>query len=80
MAMEQPTPDPGPAAVAANAVGRIHADLHGAIVIPYELAAKLPDACDLCARRETPILEIARSKDFSLEKLKEALRKSAEIH
>ena len=40
----------------------------------------LPDACDLCARRETPILEIARSKDFSLEKLKEALKRSAEIH
>jgi regulator of RNase E activity RraA len=58
----------------------IHADLHGAIVIPYELAAKLPDACDLCARRETPILEIARSKDFSLEKLKDALKRSAEIH
>jgi len=58
----------------------IHADRHGAIVIPYDLAAKLPDACDLCGRRETPILEIARSKDFSLEKLKEALKRSAEIH
>jgi regulator of RNase E activity RraA len=58
----------------------IHADSHGAIVIPHELAAKIPDACELCARRETPILEIARSKDFTLEKLKEALKRSAEIH
>lgn len=58
----------------------IHADRHGAIVIPIDLAAKLPDACELCGRRETPILEIARSKDFSLEKLKAALKKSAEIH
>ena len=58
----------------------IHADRHGAIVIPYDLAAKLPDACELCGRRETPILEIARSKEFSLEKLKDALRRSAEIH
>ena len=58
----------------------IHADRHGAIVIPYDLAAKLPEACELCGRRETPILEIARAKDFSLEKLKEALRRSAEIH
>ena len=41
---------------------------------------KLPDACELCGRRETPILEIARSKDFSLEKLKEALKRSSEIH
>ena len=58
----------------------IHADQHGAIVIPTDIAAKIPDACELCARRETPILEIARSKDFSLEKLKEALKRSAEIH
>src|ERR1700752_2728381 len=58
----------------------IHADQHGAIVIPYALAAKLPDAAELCGRRETPILEIARSPDFSLEKLREALKRSAEIH
>ena len=35
---------------------------------------------ELCARRETPILDIARSKDFTLEKLKAALKRSAEIH
>lgn len=58
----------------------IHADRHGAIVIPLEVAAKLPEAAELCGRRETPILEIARSPDFSLEKLKAALRRSAEIH
>ena len=58
----------------------IHADRHGAIVIPTDVAAKLPEACELCARRETPILEIARSKEFSLEKLKDALKRSAEIH
>jgi regulator of RNase E activity RraA len=58
----------------------IHADRHGAVVIPLEVAARVPDAAELCGRRETPILEIARSKDFSLEKLKEALKRSAEIH
>jgi regulator of RNase E activity RraA len=58
----------------------IHADCHGAVVIPHDIAAKVPDACELCARRETPILEIARSKDFSLETLKAALKRSAEIH
>jgi regulator of RNase E activity RraA len=58
----------------------IHADSHGAIVIPIDIAAKLPDAAELCGRRETPILEIARSSSFTLEKLKEALAKSAEIH
>lgn len=58
----------------------IHADRHGAIVIPLDVAAKLPEAAELCGRREMPILEIARSPDFSLEKLKAALRRSAEIH
>jgi regulator of RNase E activity RraA len=58
----------------------IHADQHGAIVIPIDIAAKIPEAAELCGRRETPILEIARAKDFSLEKLKAALKKSAEIH
>ena len=58
----------------------IHADCHGAVVIPLDVAAKVPDAAELCGRRETPILEIARSKDFSLERLKEALARSAEIH
>ena len=52
----------------------IHADSHGAIVIPHDIAAKIPDAAELCGRRETPILEIARSPDFTLEKLKEALK------
>ena len=58
----------------------IHADRHGAIVIPIDVASKLPEACELCGRREQPILEIARSKDFSLDKLKEALKRAAEIH
>jgi regulator of RNase E activity RraA len=58
----------------------IHADCHGAVVIPLDVAAKVPDAAELCGRRETPILEIARSSSFSLEKLKEALKRSAEIH
>jgi regulator of RNase E activity RraA len=58
----------------------IHADRHGAVVIPLDVAAKLPDAAELCGRREVPILEIARSDAFSLEKLKQALARSAEIH
>lgn len=58
----------------------IHADRHGAVVIPFDLAAKLPEAAELCARREEVILEVARSPTFSLEKLKAALARSAEIH
>jgi regulator of RNase E activity RraA len=58
----------------------IHADSHGAVVIPHALAAQLPEAAELCGRREVPILEIARSASFSLDKLKDALARSAEIH
>jgi regulator of RNase E activity RraA len=58
----------------------IHADCHGAVVIPPDIAAKVPEAAELCGRRETPILDIARSPAFTLEKLKEALARSAEIH
>lgn len=58
----------------------IHADCHGAIVIPFDVAEKLPAAAELLARREEVILTIARSKDFSIEKLKAAMAKSAEIH
>jgi len=58
----------------------IHADRHGAIVIPFDVAAKLPEAAELLGRREAVILEIARAKDFTIEKLKAAMAKSAEIH
>jgi regulator of RNase E activity RraA len=58
----------------------IHADCHGAIVVPFDAAEKIPAACDLLTRREDVILSIARSKDFTIEKLKSAMAKSAEIH
>jgi regulator of RNase E activity RraA len=58
----------------------IHADSHGAIVIPLHIADKLPEAADLCGRREVPILDIARDKAFSLQRLRDALIRSGEIH
>jgi regulator of RNase E activity RraA len=58
----------------------IHADQHGAIVVPFDVATKLPDAAELCARREAVILEICRSPSFSIDKLKAAIARSAEIH
>ncbi|MGO3934581.1 RraA family protein [Rhodopseudomonas pseudopalustris] len=58
----------------------IHADSHGAIVIPHHLAEELPAAAELCGRREVPILEIARDPSFSLQRLREAMIRSGEIH
>ena len=58
----------------------IHADRHGAVVVPADVAEKVPAAAELCARREEPILAIARSPDFSLERLRAALSAADEIH
>jgi regulator of RNase E activity RraA len=58
----------------------IHADRHGAVVIPAEAVRKLPDAIELIARREKVILDICHAPDFSPAKLREAIRRSGEIH
>ncbi|MEO1613161.1 MAG: RraA family protein [Pseudomonadota bacterium] len=58
----------------------IHADQHGAVVIPHDAAAKLPDAVDLIAQREAVILAAARAEDFDIDKLKAAMKGAAEIH
>jgi regulator of RNase E activity RraA len=58
----------------------IHADRHGAVVIPHEVVREVPKAAVLCGRREEPILKVARASDFTLEKLERAMAESAEIH
>jgi regulator of RNase E activity RraA len=58
----------------------LHADRHGAVVIPHAVARQLAAAAALCARREVPILKAARSPEFSLELLEAALAASDEIH
>jgi regulator of RNase E activity RraA len=58
----------------------VHADFHGAVVIPAEAVKKLPAAIDLVSRREKVILDLAKSPGFTSGKMREALRKSKEIH
>jgi regulator of RNase E activity RraA len=58
----------------------IHADFHGAVVIPADCVKKLPDAIDLVSRREKVILDMAKSPGFTAQKMAEALKKSGEIH
>jgi regulator of RNase E activity RraA len=58
----------------------VHADRHGAVTIPEALVAKIPAACDLLARKEAVILEMARAPGFNMAKLREALAKQDEIH
>jgi len=57
----------------------IHADRHGAVVIPKELAEGLPNAIKLMIRREKIILDACKSTDFDFEILKEAILKSSQI-
>ncbi len=58
----------------------VHADFHGAVVIPADAVRKLPAAIELCMRREKVILDLCASPDFSPAALREAVRRSGEIH
>ena len=58
----------------------IHADQHGAVVIPAKVVKELPAAVELLQRREAVILKAARSADFDIDKLKEATAGAADIH
>lgn len=58
----------------------VHADFHGAVVIPAGAVKKLPAAIGLVSRREKVILDLATSPGFTSQTMHEALRKSKEIH
>ncbi|HJM06714.1 MAG TPA: RraA family protein, partial [SAR324 cluster bacterium] len=58
----------------------IHADRHGAVVIPAECAEELPGKIDLMIRREKVILDACKDPGFNLEMLKQATSDSADIH
>ena len=58
----------------------VHADRHGAVVVPTECVKKLPAAIDLLTRREAVILGAARAPGFNIDILKKAMADSAEIH
>jgi regulator of RNase E activity RraA len=58
----------------------VHADRHGAVVVPHEVVTRIPAAIELLTRKEKVILDMARSHGFNIAKLKEALAKSDEIH
>ena len=58
----------------------IHADRHGAVVIPPEMARGLPEAIATLTRREKVILDACARPDFTIETLRQAIAESAEIH
>jgi len=58
----------------------IHADRHGAVVIPAAIATRVPEACRLLARREKVLLDAAKSPGFGMAALKEAFSRMDDIH
>ena len=58
----------------------VHADRHGAVVVPADAVRAIPDAVALIARREARILEAARRPGFGIDALRAALGEAADIH
>jgi regulator of RNase E activity RraA len=58
----------------------IHADKHGAVIIPPGMARKLPAAIEFCNRQEAPILKAARAPGFSVDRLVAAWGEADDIH
>lgn len=58
----------------------IHADRHGAVVIPPDAVARIPAAVDLLTRRERVIIEASKAPGFSIERLRQAFKEQEEIH
>jgi regulator of RNase E activity RraA len=57
----------------------VHADRHGAVVIPLDTLEKLPAAIDLMARKEKPIIDAAKQPGFDIGKLREAFAASDQV-
>jgi regulator of RNase E activity RraA len=51
----------------------IHADRHGALVIPAEVAAQLPEAARRVMKVERVLIEASKQPDFDIAKLEELL-------
>lgn len=58
----------------------IHADRHGAVVVPTDSVEDVLAAADLVTRKEAPILACARGADFTLDALEAAFGQSDDVH
>ena len=58
----------------------VHADHHGAVVIPANLLQKMPAAIDFMARKEKVILDAAKAEGFNIDKLRAALAASDAVN
>jgi len=58
----------------------IHADQHGAVVIPHDAAERVRSAADDVIRRERVIIDAARQPGFTFAKLVAARERRTDIH
>jgi regulator of RNase E activity RraA len=58
----------------------IHADQHGAVVIPWAVADQVIEAAAAITRQERVIIGAAREPGFNIARLRQAWADAAEIH
>jgi regulator of RNase E activity RraA len=58
----------------------IHADRHGAVVIPVDVVRRIPEAATLLAKREKVILDACKSPRFGIDDLRQAFLRADDIH
>ena len=52
----------------------IHADRHGVLLVPKEIAARIPEVAAKALERERRIIELCKSPDFTTERLSHLIR------
>ncbi|WP_431285328.1 RraA family protein [Humitalea sp. 24SJ18S-53] len=65
-------------AVSSDAV--VHADRHGAVLIPDEAVTKIPAVIDLLTRKEAVILDLCRDGKLTIASLRDAFSRMDDIH
>ncbi|MEQ8860112.1 MAG: RraA family protein [Pseudomonadales bacterium] len=63
-----------------NDLDLIHADQHGAVVIPWAVADQVAEAAAAIGRRERVIIEASREPGFDMARLRQAWGDAADIH
>ena len=58
----------------------IHADQHGAVVVPADVVAEIPAIVERLVRKEAVIIEASKRPGFDFETLARAMRDSDDIH
>ena len=58
----------------------IHADRLGAVVIPHDAAARVPEAAALVVRKEKVVIEASRRPGFSVAELRKAFAEQDDVH